>query len=288
MLKLGVFVVAGFFAAQALAVDLNIKVTDPNGNSSITVTPGATVNYRVEGVLTSSADNMGIALVAGDLTFDGGDLAQADAPTTTPMNNFVRNLGIDNPAGYGGTIIDGDIVQWGGGQNTINNTPGNAAFPIGTVITGVGHSNQVFLTGSLTAPTQNGTYTLALENVFANVIKPGQTGNPFWATEVAGIGTVDNLTITVGGTGGCNGNEQLKNPKCKTKSGSVKTLKVSGTGGTPGQSYCAKLGTGQEVCKAAKSNGSFKITFKGGDAPPCGANTVTVCGQTKSFDCVCN
>ncbi|MBI1825792.1 MAG: hypothetical protein HYR83_05345, partial [Planctomycetes bacterium] len=102
----------------------------------------------------------------------------------------------------------------GGGQNTIINTADNAPFPIGTaalgtpggVLTGVAKPGScptatgelALATGSLTAPSTPGDYTLQLSDLFANVIKAGQTGTPFWATEAAGAGTITNLTIHVG------------------------------------------------------------------------------------------
>ncbi len=53
-------------------------------------------------------------------------------------------------------------------------------------------------------------------------------------------------------------------------------------GGLPGM-----LDTGEEIVKTAKSSGKMKFTFKGKNAPPCGANGVTVCGEHKDFDCRC-
>ena len=53
------------------------------------------------------------------------------------------------------------------------------------------------VTGSLTAPMGQGTYTLAVANPMANVIREGETGVPIWATEEAEIGPVTHLTITV-------------------------------------------------------------------------------------------
>ena len=100
----------------ATATDINLTVKS-GGESTVNVGPGATVDYTVIGELTDTA-NEGLALVGFDLEFTGGDLAQADTPTTAPMNNFVRNLGITNPAGYGGTVQSGKLIQCGGAQNT--------------------------------------------------------------------------------------------------------------------------------------------------------------------------
>ena len=196
-----------FGASVAFGADLNVTVQT---SATMPVSPGAVVTYQVVGELSSSADNEGLALVGFTLSFDGGDLSPADVPTTTPMNNFVVDdfdscvncAGINNPQGYGGTVIAGDLVQVGGGQNTIMNDGAGSHpdFPTGTVITQVAWpaSPVVLVEGSLTAPMTAGTYYLTLTDLFANVIKDGETGTPFWATEAAGVGTVTNLQIVVG------------------------------------------------------------------------------------------
>jgi hypothetical protein len=186
----------------AFATDLNVAVQTDTGDPAVSVAAGATVNYQVVGVLSDTA-NEGLALFGFDLVFDGGDLPQADTPTSGNMTHFVVPDGITNPAGFGGTTTvpgqEGDLVQVGGAQNTINNDIGNAPYPIGTVVTGIGHTEVVLVTGSLTAPMMEGVYTLALQNLFANVIKEGESeAGTFWAVEEAGVGTIENLTITVG------------------------------------------------------------------------------------------
>ena len=52
--------------------------------------------------------NEGLAGFTFNLSFDGGDLAQANTPTTSPLDNFAPPLGLSNPAGFGGTIVGGD------------------------------------------------------------------------------------------------------------------------------------------------------------------------------------
>lgn len=264
------------FAVPAFATDLNIWATDSNGNNSVTVQPGAAVGYKVTGQLTDTL-NEGLALVGFDLDFDGGALAQANTPTQNPMLNFVRNAGITNPDGYGGTIINGDLIQIGGGQNTINNFSENADFPVGTVITNVAHAAQELATGSLTAPMTPGTYNLMIENVFANVIKDGETGNPFWATEAAGVGSVSNLTIIVQSGGGCDGNESFNKVICKCPD--KQKLINKGTA-TSGQSITVQgnNGLGSKTV-TANSRNKWKAVF---------TSTVT-CGTTyqltATYDC---
>jgi hypothetical protein len=188
-------------ASTAMAADLNISVEALGGGNAIEVEPGALVEYQIVGEL-SDMDHQGLALFSLDLEFDGGALPQADAPTAAPMTNFDRNLGITNPAGYGGTDVGGILRQIGGGQNTINNPgpPDYPEFPVAeTIILNVATqgSPEVLATGSFTAPMTEGTYNLMASDVVANVVKTGETGDPFWAVEAATPGMITNLVITV-------------------------------------------------------------------------------------------
>lgn len=191
---------------NSLTTSMNLSVQFRNSNA-ITVKPSTRIRYMVVGVL-SDDNNQGLALMGFNLVFDGGDLQQAFEPTgeptpgcDNPMINFVVPWGITNPAGFGGTIIDGDLVQVGGGQNTINNTPDNADFPIGPVLLGVaqpsGCGPVVFARGDLQVPDIEGVYTLYITEFFANVIQYDTDGDPYWATEAVQIGTLTPLTITV-------------------------------------------------------------------------------------------
>lgn len=210
---LGAMLVLGLVATTVQATDLTVSVQTAGGDSTVDVAAGGTVDYRVTGILSDDL-NEGLALVGFNLVFDGGDLVQADTPVggatcLNPMPSFVKPDGITNPAGFGGTVIGGDLIQVGGGQNTIKNTADNADFPIGTVLTGVaqpaGCGMAVIATGSLTVPggLADGTYHLMLQDLFANVIRESETGEPFWATEAAGVGAIANLTINVVPEDGC-------------------------------------------------------------------------------------
>ncbi|MFG0320068.1 MAG: hypothetical protein ACF8XB_22540, partial [Planctomycetota bacterium JB042] len=98
----------------------------------------------------------------------------------------------------GGTELGGKLIQVGGAQNTIKNS--FAAYPNGSVITGVAKpsgGSVVLFTGTFTAPIEVGDYTLALENIDANVIEQGDLGNPFWKVEKAGEGVITDLTVQV-------------------------------------------------------------------------------------------
>ena len=199
---LGLAIAAALTGSTALATDLNVRVVSDTGLDMVTVPPGETVNYEVRGVLSSDTDNEGLGLFGFDLVFDGGALAQTSTPSSGPIASFVIPDGITNPAGFGGTATvpgrEGDLVQVGGGLNTINNVENNAPYPTGGVVTGIGHTEEVLAAGSLTAPDVEGTYTLSLSNLFANVIKLGESEDgTYWAVEEANVGTIENLTIEV-------------------------------------------------------------------------------------------
>lgn len=173
-------------AAPAAGSDLTLRLSSLTGSEIIVASPGETLQYQVTGELTD-ANNQGLAFFAFDLGFQGGPLPQADAPTTAAMLNFATPLGLNNPAGFGGTQDGNGLVQIGGAQNTINQT--FAAAPTGLVMTGIAApgSPEVLVTGSFTAPSQAGTYQFILLNGHANVISAGATPNPFWRVEKAGI-----------------------------------------------------------------------------------------------------
>ena len=135
------------------------------------------------------------------------------------MDSFVSPEGLNNPAGYGGTPDGGDLLQVGGGANTIMNgqvpctgdgdCPGTtcngglcdpvAPFPVGTVVVGIGLPGipQVVAEGVLNIPIVDGAFTLAATNVFANVITAETTGIPFYATAAATPGGNTPLSLTV-------------------------------------------------------------------------------------------
>src|SRR5262245_34003902 len=191
----GSFACALLIAAAANASDLNLKVQYFNATTA-TVFPGTVMRYTVDGELVD-AQSQGLAMFCLDLSFSGGPLPQALAPTSAPMNNFATPLGVNNPQGFGGKVTNGVLVQAGGAQNTINNVL--APLPTGTVITGIGlPGNPVrLLTGSVTAPYALGTYTLTPSNLFANVIRLGSTGTPFWKVDPADAGVLTPLTVKV-------------------------------------------------------------------------------------------
>ena len=190
---LGVALVA---VGSASATDLNLNV-NAGGLNVIDVAPGQRIGYTITGTLSDSA-SLGLAMFSLDLTYTGGALTHAANPTSDPMLRFSSPQGMTNPAGFGGTPIAGKLVQVGGAQNTINNTL--APQPNGTVLTNVAQpsSPATLVTGLVTAPSIPGIYTLTASNLFANVIRQGETGTPFWHVDACGAGTNQNLTIRVG------------------------------------------------------------------------------------------
>lgn len=170
---------------------LDVWITAVGTATTITVPVGQPVTYEVRGVLDSGG-NEGLAGFAFDLSFDGGALPPASVPPG--LESFAAPLGYANPAGFGGTPINGDLVQVGGGQNTPNNA--DPAGPTGAVVTGVGRTEVVLATGTVVAPTTPGTYTLSLSNLTATTINPNETG-PVFRSEPALPGAVTSLVIIV-------------------------------------------------------------------------------------------
>jgi CxxC motif-containing protein (DUF1111 family) len=182
-------------ANSAAATDLELDIR-ANGSNVISVATGQSVTYVVTGVLSDGASS-GLALFSFDLAYSGGALGPGLAPGTDPMLRFASPLGFSNPSGFGGTAIGGVLRQVGGAQNTIDNTL--APTPIGTVLTGVAQPGApvVLVRGVLVAPDVPGNYTLSASHVFANVLRAGETGTPFWHVDPCGAGTQHELTLHV-------------------------------------------------------------------------------------------
>ena len=177
----------GLLTSTAFASDLDLSV-ESGGSNVVSVTAGNTVEYEVRGVL-SDASTQGLAMFAVDLSFTGGALSQANAPTSGAMLSFASPLGFNNPAGFGGTVVGGDLIQAGGGQNTMQNDLG--ALTIGVVLTDIAQpgNDEVLLRGTLTAPASAGSYSLSVANLFANAIESGSTGIPHYTVEAVGAGS---------------------------------------------------------------------------------------------------
>jgi hypothetical protein len=184
-------------AGSAAATDLNLSLQS-HALNSIIVGPGTPVGYTIRGELSDNA-SLGLAMFTFDLSWGGGALGIADTPSSDPMKRFANPEGLNNPAGFGGTQKNGRLFGVGGAQNTINNTL--APIPNGVVLTNVAQAGSpvVLATGTFTTSYRCGTYSLAATNLFANVIRQGETGSPFWHVDPCGVGTVQNLTVEVKG-----------------------------------------------------------------------------------------
>jgi hypothetical protein len=176
-------------------IHLNLRV-EAAGQGTVLAAPGTNLAYQVIGELSGGASE-GLALFGFDLGFSGGPLPQADAPTGAPMDRFAPPLGVSNPAGFGGTVQGGSLVQVGGGQNTFQNI--FAPVPIGAVATGVAvpGSPAVLVSGTLTVPSAPGAYTLVVSNLFGNVIRAGETGASIWKVDPFLPGNLTHLSILV-------------------------------------------------------------------------------------------
>ncbi len=183
-------------APASLASDLDLRI-ESSGQGSIVATPGQVISFDLIGQL-SDANNEGLAGFAVDIFFSGGPLSPLATPTTAPMSSFASPAGFTNPAGFGGTASNGTLLQIGGGQNTFLNS--FAPTPNGIVATGVAKgADQILGSGSLTAPTQPGTYSVNISSAAATAIAAGETGLPFWKVETAPVGDTDALIVTIPG-----------------------------------------------------------------------------------------
>ena len=189
--------VSATVAGLASASDLNLNIQTHMLNH-VEVGPGQPIGYTITGELSDNA-NEGLAMFSFDLSWGGGFLGQCATPVADPMKRFANPEGVNNPAGFGGTPKNGRLIEVGGAQNTINNTV--APVPNGTVLTNVAQQGSpvILATGQFTTSYRCGTYSLAATNLFANVIRQGETGTPFWHVDPCGAGSIQNLVIDVHG-----------------------------------------------------------------------------------------
>ena len=198
-------------SAGATDLTLTIQLTDSGGTPigcGSNVGPGETAYYRVLGEL-SDATNQGLALFGFDLSISGpaAIMLSTEGPVTagTNMANFVDPLGLNNPAGFGGTPSSDDLLQIGGGQNTILDSSTNGIPPDGNVDLNLAllGSPEVLASGSIVMPATQGTYTLSIPSNyssgqgFANVVTSSATGSPFWEVEAVGTVTANTCDILV-------------------------------------------------------------------------------------------
>jgi hypothetical protein len=215
--------VAAFgLAASAMADKVELRVVSTGAVTSVTVGNSVSVDVLIQGRVIGdgggAAAEDGLALWGSNLNKGGAEAALLDLdPTmgdflmTAPagdMDNFDRNLGLTNPpgpgeasyTGYSGTLSGVNLLQLGGGQNTIGNTD-PPVYPVGPVVLDVANDAWTDLaTGSWTTPASgNGQVTLALAAPFANVISaPAPGAAPFPVEAATSVTVVAGLTINFG------------------------------------------------------------------------------------------
>ena len=167
--------------SASAATTLTLTLVDDGGGA-----------FHIDGILSGDVSE-GLALWSVDVGYDGATCTM-DAPIAGNMASFVKDEGLTNPDGYGGTLIGSVLTQVGGAQNTINNDIGNAPYPIGTVVTGVAISSENLAEGTATG---GDTITLVADSGFANVIVAGETG-PVYEVAAATV-DCDVCAITLGG-----------------------------------------------------------------------------------------
>ena len=187
-----ILVAAATLAAPSAAqVTLDVEILS-GGAPVVSVLPGQSVPFTIEAQL-GGEPSQGLAMFSIDLDHDGGPLTQV-APSAAAAP-FVSPMGVNNPAGFGGTLRAGDLLQVGGAMNTINNQ--FAAAPLGSVVTGIAlTAAEELATGTLVAPSTAGVYTLTARNLFANALDaPAPAG--FWEVKAVEAGAMGALTILV-------------------------------------------------------------------------------------------
>ena len=139
--------------------------------------------YYVEATITGGDPSEGLALFGFDVEMTSGGPPAQMANPGGDLAQFEVLLGLNNPAGYGGTY-DGasTLMQVGGASNTINNDAGNAPYPIGTPPLGVGSTTITVAEGTCV----DGVDEMSLRNCFANVIIQDEVG-PVYAVSAATV-----------------------------------------------------------------------------------------------------
>ncbi|MEZ6085032.1 MAG: hypothetical protein R3E58_14110 [Phycisphaerae bacterium] len=184
-----------------MADTLELRVVGDGDAAS--VAGGGVVNVYIQGRIQGATDD-GLALWGANLSDAGaGSFDVTGAVLDSPggdIDQFKKNLGLTNPAGYGGTAIGGNLIQIGGGQNTIGNA-GPTLFPVGTVATDVANGSAWvdLATGSIDTSAAAQDIVLTLDTGFANTLA-ANTG-PVFPVNAATVSIGGALTITISGGG---------------------------------------------------------------------------------------
>jgi hypothetical protein len=183
------------------ATDLDLEILGDGAPSVLIAEGTASVDVEIYAQLVGDLDPPdGLALIGFDLSETGGLTLAENWLTAGPsMGSFVKTAGLTNPNGYGGTLVAGVLLQIGGGQNTIGNTGAAPDYPIGTVVPDIGNTQVLVAEATLdTSSLLQGTYTLTLDNPFANVIDDydGTPEAPYSVSPADGY-TYTNQTLTI-------------------------------------------------------------------------------------------
>ncbi len=180
-------------AGTASAADLTLSINRTDCGLAF-YEFGAVYTFEVIGDLdTTSGDDAGLAAFGFDLmaTLDGAPFniaAVAVVEGGAAIATFDDGIGLNNPAGFGGTVIGDDLVQIGGAQNTIDNPGPNPPYPAGAPVLDLGHDPIVLATVTVTlAEADAGDYVFTVGNGFANVINAGQAGPDYMVTAVGTV-----------------------------------------------------------------------------------------------------
>jgi hypothetical protein len=187
------------------ADELTLSILDDASQTAITVPADGSVNLRILGSLDGAGTNDGLALFGVNLMSIGDPVTLStalDLNSVAGTASFDRNDGLTNPpgppsdTGFGGTASGDDLLQIGGGQNTINNdSTSPPLFPVGDVVLQVAQPGPDILAEGIFNCPAEGVYVLQLQTGFANVIDDGQ-GGPTYDVTPATVG-FGNQTYTV-------------------------------------------------------------------------------------------
>jgi hypothetical protein len=206
----GIYAIALFLSLAAMATagtfTVDIDRTDGGGDIQVSSLP-QTIEFEITGDLTEDG-NLGLAFFAFDLEMVGPE--PIDLGTAILMLEHPDVANFSAPQGYSvdfaGTPIGDDLIQCGGGQNTINNPgpPDFPEFPVGSVDLSVGHGGvTLFFTTAgfgLTLPAgiQAGDYTLQVKpnSLYANEIVSENAGE-YEVDPVDAVVIGNSMTISV-------------------------------------------------------------------------------------------
>ena len=152
------------------AGDVALRLVDESGSSYGFYVPG-TLTLEVRAIVTPTASAGGLALFGFDFEAPP-EVPLASNQFTTTLTSFVKNEGLTNPGGFGGTLSGNTLLQIGGGQNSIGYTGTAPSYPTGLVVTGIGLVEVTIAKIVLDTSAAYGELEFEISNAFANLIDP--------------------------------------------------------------------------------------------------------------------